>query len=142
NAHGLGLFYPPRSTTAIGSAYIAYIENRLFDVTRESHWTSFLARGLPPQLSGDPPPMPDDVLIPPFTRSSTWTTTITPNSGGRLTISGGDFPIELRFPANAVTSTTTVSYTSLLVPLQSLPSGRIGLHSFILEAGTSTGQVI
>jgi hypothetical protein len=65
-AHGLGVYYPPRSTTAITSTYITYVQHRLFDVTRDSGWTRFLANGLPPQLGSDPPPLSNDVLIPPL----------------------------------------------------------------------------
>ncbi len=66
-ATGLAIFYPPRSSSS--STYNAYVEHRLFDTTRDSGWTRFLAQGIPPQLSGDPSPMPNDVLIPPFNLS-------------------------------------------------------------------------
>ncbi len=67
-ATGLAIFYPPRSSTNTASAYMAYVQHRLFDTTRDSGWARFLAQGLPPQLSGSPSPMPNDILIPPFTQ--------------------------------------------------------------------------
>ncbi len=74
NAHGLGIFYPPRSSENRQSAFMNYVEHRLFHITRENGWTRFLARGLPPQLSGDPPPLADDRLMPPFVPPSVNTT--------------------------------------------------------------------
>lgn len=65
-AHGVGIYYPPRSTTDSNSIYLKYINNQLFDTTRDSGWTSFLAQGIPPQLSGDPPPMSNHALISPL----------------------------------------------------------------------------
>ncbi len=67
HATGLAIFYPPRNSTNTASAYMAYVQHRLFDTTRDSGWTRFLAQGIPPQLSGDASPMPNDVLIPPLT---------------------------------------------------------------------------
>jgi len=64
--NGLGIYYPPRSTTNSNSIYLKYINNQLFDTTRDSGWTRFLAQGIPPQLSGDPPPMANDALISPL----------------------------------------------------------------------------
>jgi hypothetical protein len=66
NAHGLGLYYPPRSSTNSSSAYVTYVEHRLFHITRDSGWTRFIGQALPPQLSGDPPPLANDTLMPPF----------------------------------------------------------------------------
>jgi len=68
-ATGLAIFYPPRSSSSITSTYKAYVDHRLFDTTHDSGWTRFLAQGIPPQLSSDPSPMPNDVLIPPFSLS-------------------------------------------------------------------------
>ena len=65
-AHGLGVFYPPRATTNPQSAYWLYISDQLFPTTQDSGWTRFLAQGLPPQLGGDPPPLPGDVLLEPL----------------------------------------------------------------------------
>ncbi len=65
-AHGVGIFYPPRSTKNENSAYMNYVQHRLFHITRESGWTRFLAQGLPPQLGGDPPALMDDTLMPPI----------------------------------------------------------------------------
>ena len=65
-AHGLGIFYPPRSTVDPDTAYMRYIQNELFDVTRDSGWTRFLAQGLPPQMGGSPPPLEGDTLLQPL----------------------------------------------------------------------------
>ena len=75
NAGGIGVYYPPRSTTDQSSAYMRYIRNQLFDITPDWGWTRFLTQGLPPQLGGDPSPMPNDSLLSPLTISDqkdTW----------------------------------------------------------------------
>jgi hypothetical protein len=69
NAHGIGLFYPPRKTTSSNSTYVDYIEHRLFDVTRDSGWTRFIGNALPTQGPDDPPPMPNNELIVPLLES-------------------------------------------------------------------------
>ncbi|PDV99609.1 Kelch repeat-containing protein [Candidatus Chloroploca asiatica] len=66
NAHGLGLFYPPRSSSNVQSAFINYVEHRLFHITRDNGWTRFIGQGLLPQQGNDPPPLVSDVLMPPF----------------------------------------------------------------------------
>ena len=65
-AHGVGIFYPPRSTENKNSAYMNYVQHHLFHITRDSGWTRFLADGLLPQLGGDPPALTDDTLMPPI----------------------------------------------------------------------------
>jgi hypothetical protein len=63
HAHGLGVFYPPRTTTNPDSAYQLYITDRLFPTTRGSGWTQFLALGLSPSTGTSPPPLSSDRLI-------------------------------------------------------------------------------
>lgn len=67
------------------------------------------------------------------------TGTITPDSGG--TVTGGD-GVSVQFPPGAVTETLTVTYTSEVMPSQSLPNGTMVLRSFSLEAFTSAGQPV
>jgi hypothetical protein len=64
-AHGIGLFYPPRRSTSADSAYIAYIQHELFHVTRDNGWTRFIGNGLPPQ-SDAIPAMPNNELMVPL----------------------------------------------------------------------------
>ncbi|MEI6775568.1 MAG: kelch repeat-containing protein [Chloroflexales bacterium] len=64
NAHGLGLYYPPRSSANLKSAYVTYIEHRLFDITRDSGWTKFIGQGLPAQLDITFPSLLNDSLMP------------------------------------------------------------------------------
>lgn len=66
NAHGLGIYYPPRSTSNPNSAYKSYVEHQLFSNTRDNGWTRFLGQGLPPQLAGDLPGLPNDSLMAPL----------------------------------------------------------------------------
>lgn len=66
HAHGLGIYYPPRSSGKEGTAYMNYIQHRLFHTTRDSGWARFLAQGLPPQRLGDPAALTDNLLIAPF----------------------------------------------------------------------------
>ncbi len=66
NAHGLGIYYPPRSSTNPNSAYKSYVEHQLFSNTRDNGWTRFLGQGLPPQLAGDLPGLPNDSLMAPL----------------------------------------------------------------------------
>ena len=66
HAHGIGLFYPPRSAMDTNSAYLAYIQHQLFHVTRDNGWTRFIANGIPPQLGDDVPAMPNDILMSPL----------------------------------------------------------------------------
>ncbi|NNJ13720.1 hypothetical protein EKD04_025675 [Chloroflexales bacterium ZM16-3] len=157
HATGLAIFYPPRSSTNTASAYMAYVQHRLFATTRDSGWARFLAQGLPPQLSGDPSSMPDDVLIPPLTQGGhqptpTATPTATPPAdsspitgeittmGGALSSSDGRFRIS--FPADAVAEDVIVTYTELSAPTHALPAGQRALRSFTLTAETRTGQVV
>jgi uncharacterized repeat protein (TIGR02543 family) len=79
DANGIGIYYPPRSTTQVTSTYRMYIEHRLFDTTRDSGWTRFLADGLPPQGPGNPPPMPSDILLTALLPSSPATYTLAVN---------------------------------------------------------------
>jgi hypothetical protein len=65
-AHGIGIFYPPRTSGDQSSAYVTYIEHELFDVTRGSGWTQFLATSLPPHLGGDPDPLSSTRLLGPL----------------------------------------------------------------------------
>ena len=64
NAHGLGLYYPPRSSANPKSAYTTYIQHQLFDITRDSGWTKFIGQGLPAQLDMTFPPLLSDSLMP------------------------------------------------------------------------------
>jgi hypothetical protein len=66
HAHGIGLFYPPRSAMDTNSAYLAYIQHQLFHVTRDNGWTRFIGNGIPPQLGDDVPAMPNDILMAPL----------------------------------------------------------------------------
>ncbi|MFV9507292.1 MAG: kelch repeat-containing protein [Oscillochloridaceae bacterium umkhey_bin13] len=52
-AHGVGIFYPPRATSSPDSAYVAYIQHRLFPSTRDNGWTRFLTSGLAAQPSSE-----------------------------------------------------------------------------------------
>ena len=153
HATGLAIFYPPRSNLNAGSAYKAYIEHRLFDTTRDSGWTRFIWQGLPAQLSGDPSPMPNDVLIPPFiapivTSTPTPSPTPTPaptSTNGVITTAGGTFSssdgqIQLTFPAGAVAEAVDLTFTEQSTPSNALPTHQRALHSFTLTARTRTGQ--
>ncbi len=145
-AHGIGIYYPPRSTTITASAYAMYITNRLFDSTRDSGWTAFLANGLPALGSGDAPPMPNDVLLRPLLTTDVQaadtdtTTTLTATSGGIITNADGSVQVDL--PSGSVTATTHVTYTHLDTPSQPLPAGYTVLRSFRLDAQTSDGQPV
>jgi hypothetical protein len=65
-AHGIGIFYPPRTSGEQSSAYVTYIEHELFNVTRGSGWTRFLAASLPSPTGGDPPPLANNQLLGPL----------------------------------------------------------------------------
>ncbi len=81
NVNGLGLYYPLHSTLYRHSAFIAYVEHRLFPTTAKSSWTSFIGQGIPPHLCGwslldqlqhltplcsAPAPLLNDHLVAPF----------------------------------------------------------------------------
>ncbi len=68
-------------------------------------------------------------------------TTATITAGGG-TLTSYDGAVRVSFPAGAVSSTVTVTYTGLLVPTPPLESGRIAVHSFTLEARDADGQVV
>ncbi len=66
HANGLAIFYPPRATTSTSSAYQAYIQHKIFDITAGWGWTRFLGQSLPSLGSGDPPALPNNQLISPL----------------------------------------------------------------------------
>jgi hypothetical protein len=81
-----------------------------------------------------------DVGVLEYAATSDSTGIITSSGGGSVTTRDGDFSIE--FPANAVTSTTTITYTALLATPRLPDSNRIVVRSWTLEACTSGGQLV
>jgi hypothetical protein len=67
-------------------------------------------------------------------------TTISANNGGSLLLNAGG--IRLDFPASAVTTPVTVTYTRQDTPAQPVALGSNTLRSFTLEAQTSDGQPV
>ncbi len=68
------------------------------------------------------------------------TGTVSPTTGGMIALADGKFTIT--FPPNAVTTTVAVTYTQVLTPTQPLPTGRIGLRYFTLEARDGGGNLV
>jgi len=107
NAHGLGIFYPPRRTTAANTAFDQYTKNRLFHITAGWGWTAFLAQGLPAQLVGDPSPLSSEQLLAPII-PITPTVTLTP-----VPATPTDVPVT---PTDTATSEPTATPTNTAVP--------------------------
>ncbi|MBX0331537.1 hypothetical protein K2Z83_28195, partial [Oscillochloris sp. ZM17-4] len=114
-ASGLAIFYPPRSSTNPASAYMAYVQHRMFATTRDSGWARFLGQGLPPQLSGDSSPMPNDVLIPPLTQGDQRPTS-TPTSTATSTPTATSTATATPAPTSTATSTPTATSTATATP--------------------------
>jgi len=68
------------------------------------------------------------------------TGSVSPPTGGTIALADGTFTII--FPPNAVTTTVTVTYAQALSPTQPLPTGRIGLDYFTLEAYDGGGNLV
>jgi hypothetical protein len=66
--------------------------------------------------------------------------TISSSNGGSVSTADGSF--QITFPANAVSSSTTITFRDLVVPTQAIPRGLNVLRSFTLDARASNGQAI